>query len=420
MVNAKWSQRKEEGSDDEFSHVAAPEPEAEKGVEVKPEDILARVRDEGLDFSKPDSDAVKAFYGEYSEPFAKQEARRVVEEPGNLLHVLAVESAPNGRFSAHWTEERLSQFLRWFLQRHCAFLETRTSSKSNFPLHTAFLNGNHAFIRAILEFDDLKNLKRVLVQKKSNRNYIQVAFLANSPLVEDIARKCTELTLPVWNGSKASGKESETPLHVVVQKVHYGSPKKSLEHRLLAKVGSKDYGPVAKLFGNWKYVQERRKSKGDSSDNKVVSPNDVADLLLDLIKDYQNAIGMFQVGIVKLFIELSESTLEHQSRETESFDDGTIVDLRVTPYQERIMQLRFVWDDLITTIQKNGIFIEQEGTSDKAFRRVVTEDPVADTIRYHCLRNFDRDKIARCLYQPGDGKSRIIMAPRPTIFNSSK
>ena len=362
--------------DDEFVPTAARKPR-EDGVEVKPESILRYVRDKALDFSEPDSDEITDFCREFTETLNRQENGRSPEEPGNILHVLAEESAPKSKkFTEYWSYKRLSDFLGWVLQHHWSFLEIPIDRTSHFPLHTAFNNGNHVFIRLVLEFDELEKLKKVLMQKKLCRNYVQVALISQSPILGDIARKCTKLSLPVWSG-QSYGKESETPLHLAVKKVYSGEMKQLLQNQLLC------HG------------------------RKTVSPNEVADHLIGYLKGSQNTQdSMAQADIVKLFIDHYENALAHQSRR---YGKGTKIPVVVTPYQLRTAQLRKEWDELIETMKSEEKTLEKEDTSEKAFRRVVIEDPVANTIKYHCLRNFDRDKITKCLYQPGEGKSRSMM-----------
>ena len=283
--------------------------------------------------------------------------------------------------------------------------------ESHFPLHTAFKENNHVFIQIALGSGESEKLKKVLMQKKGGRNYIQVALITYSPVLGDLVRKCIELSLQVWHGQKTSGRESETPLHIAIKKVY------RMEINTLIRKKRLDDGLIAELFGKWrKNVQERRESTGNSSDDKMVSSNDVADFLGCLIKDSQNAQdSMAQVDIVKLLIEQFDGALAHQSRRE---DEETKIEVVAMPYQLRAAHLRIEWDKWIDIIKEKGMSIEREDTSEKAFRRAVIEDLVADTIRYRCLRYFKRDKIAQCLYQPGVGKLRLIIGPGPVFFKS--
>ena len=390
-------------SDDEFMPTST-QKSKEDVAEIKPEVILNYVREKDLDFSQPDSSEIATFCSKFTDSLNRQKKGKQPEGPGHILHLLAEQSATEGSFANYWTQERLKHFLRWFFKHHWTFLEIPNNRKSHFPLHTAFMARNHVFIRVVLDDLSSEKLKKVLVQKTSGRNYIQVAYLACSPLLEVIAEKCTKLSLPVWRGSMMSGKESESPLHVAVKSILSKQTNESLQHQPLDE-------PVKQPFMKWiDSVQERRKRNGNSDNDMIASPNDIADLLISLIEDFQKGQDpISQVDVVKLFIRSCETALEHQSIRFDETRTGLGVEIRATPYQERIAQLRNGWEILTDAIKRYGISIKPESTSDKAFRRVVIEDPVADTIRYHCLRYFKRDKTTQCLYQPGDGKSRLIM-----------
>ncbi|KAJ8130648.1 hypothetical protein O1611_g2982 [Lasiodiplodia mahajangana] len=419
---------REKDSDDEFDLPARTPQEASKDIEDKPEDILARIVEESLDFSDDKSEAVESFYNRYKETFKKQETRRRTPEPGNILHVLAKVRIQPGLSPSYWTKEKLTQFLRWILGRHWALLESKIEESEWFPLHTAFRNENHAFIEAIIKFEGLKNAKAVFSQEKKARNYVQVAILAESPLLPVIAKKCAELTLPVWNGNpKAIGKGSETPLHIAVRRV-LPVVAKLLSNYLLAKPGTQYYSPIAELYSKWKLecaTEQGNKNYNASLttttqqhdpstpgftatplndmepkpiDNKLpinIPRECVAQLLLRLIKYQQSQKSMSQVDVVKLFISLSETSLESQSVTTKK-------EAGETPYQERLARLEDAWEDINMALQGDKITVNNSGLGDEdALQMVINDDPIADTIRYHCLRHFDRDKIARCLYKPG-------------------
>ncbi|KAI1824956.1 hypothetical protein F4861DRAFT_538412 [Xylaria intraflava] len=426
--------RKDEGSDDEFNSSARQsQKDADKEIEDKPEDILAHIVQENIDFSDEKSEKVESFYTRYKETFRKSnsQTRYAISEPGNILHVLAKGRFPTDESTAYWTKVKLTQFMRSLLHRHHMLLEVRVEGDS-YPLHIAFKSENHDFIQAIIEFDSLKNVGAVLRQKKKSRNYVQIAILLESPLLPAIARKCHELDLPVWNCDlNVAGKDSETPLHIAVRKVLrvQVSEKEPLSDYLLAKPGSRDYTPIAKLYQRWKrecalkqHGRDIRSFKSSSLANAIqpgvtngttddtrldndgnsslssVPREYVVQLLVRLIDDYQQSrTSMSQVDIVKLLIDLSEDSLKAQSIVRTA--DG---DVRETPYQERIAKLWYIWEDLVEALEKDKIAVVDGGLGEEdAMQMVTINDPIADTIRYHCIRHFDRDKIARCLYKPG-------------------
>jgi hypothetical protein len=436
-----------EGSDDDYAYVMTPMHEIEKEVEVKPEEILTYIMEKNLEFSKPDSQEIKTFYSTYKKTFAKQQANRFVAESGNLLHVLAIQSSPAGKFREYWTKDKLFDFLGCFLDQHYLFLEETTGERKDFPLHTAILNKNDSFTRAVLELKNLKNLKSVLVQTREGDNYIQVAVQASSSLMATVATRCTELTLPVWEGVDKIGKESVTPLHTAVQKVYRLLPKERLEDRLLAKPGHKMHSQAAEIYAKWKeqyVIKERKTHNQDVGDTKVgaganqpveasavnedadangakddvnttnqddkdagpdfVSRKDMTRLMFELISFYEKSQQpLSQVDTIKLFIKLCENALMSQSR---IVDRKTMTTVRETPYQKRLAKLRTAWTQLVKALEKDNIWIKEDGITEEAAIRVVAiEDPVADTIRYHCLSRLNRDQIAKCLYQPGDGES---------------
>lgn len=441
----------DEASDEDWGSLIEPsnkKPQTE--IEVKPEEILQYIRKENLNFSKSDSPEVKTFYKKYGKTFAKQPTKRSVPlaELGNILHVLAIQSKPGGEFSDYWTKDKLYDFLGSFLDRHHQFLEEQTAEKSFFPLHTAMANRNVTFVLAVIDFKKLKNLESVLKQKRSGENYIQVALQASPSLLARIAQRCTELTLPVWEGLDKIGKESVTPLHTAVQRVYGLLLKGPLGNRLLAKAGTKAYTDAAKIYQEWKdqYLPQESKKhtysanrkpgaimsseevvgaeaeKGDQNgtaeDKEDTGPHsisrmDITRLMLRLIDFYEKSQSpLTQVETVKLFIKMCENALMSQSR---TIDREKGVEVRETPYQKRLTELRTAWFQLVDFLNTDNIYVMDNFTTDEAAIRIVAiEDPVADTIRYHCMSRFSRDKIGKCLYQPGDGKHWI----KSSIFYS--
>ncbi|KAL6831797.1 hypothetical protein V8C40DRAFT_159755 [Trichoderma camerunense] len=436
----------DQGSDDEFYAVPKMVIDIEDEVEIKSETIIDEIVKSDINFSEPKSTVVERFYNKYKETFKKQEDRKAIPEPGNILHVLASCSSPHDKSSDYWTSEKLTSFLRWILVDHSALLEGKIQDKKEFPLHRALFKRNHSFIQAVVEFDALKNAKTVLAQTRSRRNYIQAAIMAESPMVVSIARRCFELTLPVWNGSGKSGKESETPFHIAVRKVFHLNGL-SMDKVLLAEADIGEYSGIKRSYDEWKQqCVIKRRSKDDSapiqplmiasqdngsttdgSNNNSLAKSErsihhipresVVQLILQLIEENQKLKSISQVDIVKLLIELAQDSLESLSR-----TDRGPIEVRETPYQERVARLGEAWDELIGILKKDNIHVDNSGlTEEEAMRSVVIGDPVADTIRYHCLRHFDRDKIARCLYQPGDERHidfDLAGLRNPTISNA--
>jgi hypothetical protein len=370
--------------------------------EYQTKDILAEIVKLNLNFEEPESDEIKRFYTKYRETLRLQGKRKSsVRDPGNILHVLAKDSAPNEESEQYWNEERLVSFMHWILNDHHDLLEGRTDARKDYPLFTALQEDNHTFIRAVLQFNGLKNVKSVLSQINDNLNYIHFAVLYRSPLVELFARKCAELALPVWNGP-----QNRTPLNAAVSEVF---PPREFECTFSDELLTVN-PTFANMYQKWKQEHDIVSSKQDvpvEATNGTgpeidkpcpVSGEKIGQLLLRFVDLCQQSLKpISQVEIVKLFIDLSQDSLERQCRVPKG------PDTLMTPYQERIYRLKKAYDRLVPVLKKDNIAASyREMLEEDVMRMVVTKDPVAEAIRYHCLRHFDRDKIVRCLYQPGD------------------
>ncbi|KAI1122612.1 hypothetical protein F5Y10DRAFT_253766 [Nemania abortiva] len=421
----------ESGDDDLQWQPNPPRSDAKKKPEILPAEILADIRARDIDFSNPDSNEVQEFHKRYNETLSEQKDSKTVEGEGNILHILATESSKFGEAGDYWDERKLSQFLKWLLKRHWEFLGAKNKLGQYYPLHTAIKNGNQTFIRAILGLEDLPNIKTVLAdQKCKDRGYVEVAVLSDSPMVEPIARRCAELSAQVWT---SSGRKGETPLHVAIAKICHSKGQPNLTKALICHAeDTENPSPAAKrVYDKWKQrhtikpfdnsedssvgaVKDTAKTVGEGAidgyernGNHTLGPvsrSDIVDLILEIICDYQHSQQpLSQVDTVKLFIELSDSfyALECRARRHQN-EPGP----GRTPYQARIDKLKEAWKNVIDVITRDKIVIRERSTErmtdEDALRMVMIRDPVADAIRYHCIRYYDRDRIARCLYQPGD------------------
>lgn len=388
-----------------------------------PESILNEAKE--LDFSKQNSVEVENFHKKYDNLFQRK-------APKNFLHVLAersaageAEDAEDAEDAEAWPKERLCSFMKWFLKNYSHFLTIKTESgvdSRDYPLHTAFSKRNYVFIEEVLTHPDIKILQQVLEQKTtSSQTYLHLAISSKSPVVKLVAQKCKEFsTDEVWKGY---GEQKLTPLHVAVHEVHkffhivetsYTSDSSELvqsdDEIILSHVKDVLKGGLesacsadnqiietVSIFDKWK--RENLSSGGESQ----VKPMAVADLLLELIHDHQKPEGhISQVEVLRLLISLCDTVLIDKAIIDYSDAENKATKSELTPYQKRLLQLKSAWLWLIYFLQKQSIGVS-ETDRDEALRRVEIEDPVANEIRSHCLHNFDRDRIAKCLYQPGDG-----------------
>lgn len=375
-----------------------------------PESILDEAK--ALDFSQQDSTDVKKFSISYGDWFQK-------DTPENFLHVLAERSAPGAETAKDWPKKRLCSFMKWFLKHYSHFLMKRIESgvdSKDYPLHTAFSKRNYVFIEEVLSHPSLINLQEVLEQKTTrNQTYIHLAIISKSPLVKVVADKCKELcNNQIWKGS---GEKKLTPLHVAVEGVHRfcnilesNNPKQRDGEIILSYVkktlkGDSEPTPAAdsyiknivSIFDEWKKAFLK-----PDKENRV-QPIAVADLLLKLIRDHQDSKDrMSQVEVVRLLISLCREVLSDKG--VVDFETPGEPPKELTPYQMRLLELKDAWDNLVDFLREEKIKVSDKDR-DGALRQVIIEDPVADAIRSYCLHNFKRDLIAKCLYQPGDGKN---------------
>ncbi|PNP51064.1 hypothetical protein THARTR1_08292 [Trichoderma harzianum] len=430
--------RKKESNDDD----GLLDSNGTNGKIVTSESILDEAK--GLDFSKEDLGDVKQFYIKYRDSFQQK-------TPRTFLHVLAERSAPGAETVEDWPKERLCSFMKWFLQHYNHFLEIRTESgvdSKDYPLHTAFSKRNYVFVEAVLSHPSIKNLQQVLEQKTTrNQTYIHLAISSKSPVVKLVAEKCKELRINnIWKGS---GEKRLTPLHVAVQQVHkfcsiletnLSSGSNDSEQadstsilsrvKSLLKTGQESVPAadgniinIVNIFEDWK-----KAVLGSSGESRIsaVKPKAVADLLLELICDHQKSEDrMSQVEVVELLISFCDTVLSEKGlvdfvTDNEAGETPEEPPEELTPYQMRLSELKDAWEDLVEFLQDEGIHVSEKDR-DGALRQVVIKDPVADAIRSHCLHNFDRDRIAKCLYQPGEERDidfDLSGLPSPTISNA--
>ncbi|KAK1240300.1 hypothetical protein MKX08_007742 [Trichoderma sp. CBMAI-0020] len=371
-----------------------------------------------LDFSKQDSSEVEEFHVRYEDLFGQK-------TPNNFLHVLAKRSAPGEAEDAQgWPEERLRSFLKWFLKKYSQFLTIKTESgvdSTDYPLHTAFSKRNYVFIEEVLAHPDVKVLRQVLRQKTTrNQTYIHLAIASKSPVVKLVAQKCKEFRIiEAWKGY---GEKKLTPLHVAVREVHEFC---GIVETIV--ISNSDYSMECdgeNIVSQVEGVLQSGLESASTTDSQII---ETVPIYGKWIKENLSSGGESQVKpkaleVVKLLISFCDTILsdkgvvafETENKATEEPPE------ELTPYQMRQIELKDAWENLIIFLGQNNITVSEKDR-DGAFRQVIIEDPVADAIRSYCLHNFNRDRIAKCLYQPGHERDldfNLSGLPDPTISKS--
>ncbi|UKZ68919.1 uncharacterized protein TrAtP1_009937 [Trichoderma atroviride] len=236
------------------------------------------------------------------------------------------------------------------------------------------------------EAEDAQDLEMVLEQKNMwHQTHMHLAVISTSPVVKLLAQKYKELRI-----NEIRKPASATDSHTI---------------------------KIVSIFDEWKKINL---SSGRESQ---VTPKAVADLLLKLVHDLQEPEGrMSQVQVIRLLISCRDTFLSDKGVVDCDIDNEATEELpeELTPYQMRLSDLKDAWKNLIEFLEQGDIRVSKRDM-DSALRLVIIEDPVADAIRSHCLHNFDRGRIAECLYQPGHERDidfDLSGLPDPTISKS--
>jgi len=140
--------------------------------------------------------------------------------------------------------------------------------------------------------------------------------------------------------------------------------------------------------------------------SEEIAPDEVAELLIRLIKDNQHATAgaLQQMDLLTLCLHSGREALLKVNSHV--IKDKATNEFRVvnrTPYQERIRSLREAFEVLLWSLTM-FLNVGMQQRIDSALQHAITEDIVAHMIKYSCIRTFEREDITRCLYEPGHGK----------------
>lgn len=292
----------------------------------------------------------------------------------NVLHALAG--------SKDWTPEKIRSFLDWLLKEYHGLLERKDVTGYG-PLHQALMNTNDAFVNAVLSYG-LKNLGKVLALTCPYGTSLHVAIEYESPAIQTMVDKCKSFPGIFKQGTLGS---ENTPLHIAMDVDEEELERFLQKHHLIH-----EENPPAELPE--KLSEITRLAKIDTVDRRRPNqPEQIPSEWTVVDGERHTAYPISPLQIVELLVTACPDALELRNVKGR------------TPYQEREYQLRnseIVKQALEKVKSKDNVSLSE--LQETAFRRIFVEDPIALYIRYYCVREFDRDKIMTCLYQPGEGK----------------
>lgn len=268
----------------------------------------------------------------------------------------------------------------------------------HYPLHLALLEKKHAFVDAVLSQHDLKNLASLLKHTCSKENCLHIAISKSSPSIELMINKCKKYP-EIFTQENY---DKNTPLHVAMSFMGDEVDPSRLEHVIRDLIPAATPAQQAAINGGLASngVDSRRSSLSLSSlDEETESQGS------DVDDESQAGDGDSQAGdlipglhIVELLVTACSDVLKNQNVENR------------TPYQERIYQLRNSpkVKQVLEKVKPKDAKGDVAASKEDAFRKIVVEDPIAEYIRAYCVREFSRDQIMECLYQPGQGTCYVV------------
>lgn len=321
----------------------------------------------------------------------------------SILHYLA-----NNGAKLPDSDIKIPQFLRWILGKYYGLLETK-DAKDYTPLHSALTENNISFVNAVLNHEPrLRNLDKVLLESCQFGNSLHLAIKFKLPVdnIKQMIEICSDADKLLVSDK---GKDGNTPLHTVMDLADDEDPNDgddSESSRNNSSEDEDDGGTVDSqeqsgyldalnaarppdnntLFRSNKTAQglQRSYSWRRPEDNESAAPKQP--------NSTHTASALSVQKIVEMLVLKNDSVLQKQN-----------VSKR-TPYQERI---HLLWKSFASSSPEaeNASHIDEKSAlRDAKFREVVAKDPVADFIRSYCVREFSRDNIMTCLYQPGHGR----------------
>jgi hypothetical protein len=152
---------------------------------------------------------------------------------------------------------------------------------------------------------------------------------------------------------------------------------------------------------------------------------DVNGLLLELIVDFQKSNTSppgdpskqapkdspekyFQIASFNFLVkECGNEFLRYRAKSQKQAVNDHVEICEETPYQTRLAALRDAWLKLVDVLERDRFYIatNDKVSEERAIRNLVSDDPVANAVRYYCIRHFEDngDFLRDCLYHPGHG-----------------
>lgn len=412
-----------------------------KSHSVNPKRVLKEAR--ACNLKKQRNDFTTRYHDEF---------RKEVGSNENILHELA-----NSKDS--WSAHETKTFLPWFLRDYYGLLKHAGLLRYP-PLHLALTEENHPFVEAVLTLDGLKNLPEVLELTSPRGNALHVAIQVASPFVRLIIAKSR---LSVLEGK--CGEFGDTPLHIAMrakvgtddindvlvecEEFEHAFSRRAqdqvqalepvatveLEHRRSSDYRASSTKAVASEPSVQRSVTSEQSVKGavtseqsvrgavasDQSVQGVVASEQSVEGALASEQNLEGAVTSdrsVQGAVASAQnVEGGADTTEQMPKDSQLQTDE-LVELLIhkcpaalqhrnnagrTPYQERERFMRNS-DEVRDALQNIANEDEEPDKWERAFRMVFIEDLIASYIRSYCVHEFDRDRITRCLYHPGEGR----------------
>ncbi|KAM0226770.1 hypothetical protein ACHAPO_012087 [Fusarium lateritium] len=328
-----------------------------------------------VDFTNKNEAA--SFEAEYKERFIGRSSAQII------LCVLAKKEDLSDDLK--WSDEKTKEFLNWILKGYHSLLEFKDKTTKLCPLHLALMQNNTAFVDAILNFPNLININKVLTMEDQSGNALHIALENSHSSFESLVKRCIQFPTMFTAKHPATG---NTPLHdCMLVDLDTGEEYEESEEEISSE--DEDYAPDT----DDGYAHSTTSEEGQAEDFHIRSQQRHTNVKIEQpdgfsIKRTQSVkvpaileCPSERLPFVEMLIQNDHSALYLYNAE------------KRTPYQERLYQLDKYYDKAASSAKETQDFHDFAGN-----------DPIGSYIRSHCVTNFARNDVTKCLYNTGKEK----------------
>lgn len=352
--------------------------------------------------------------GDEAKKFAKDYQIKIqrVGKLNSFLHALA----QSDQRPSDMKDDKLKEFLQWALGPLGGYhLWLQEMNKYGYtPFHMALMDRNQVFIETVLQSDGPVNPRFFLQQACPQGNSLHVAVKQSlsHPTIDLLVAKCARVETIFTSTESPNG---NTPLHVCMS-MDLDEQKEEDDQD--------DHSP-----GEWSDSDDENPQTAAIAPRRGNDhPNIVPDVLESQSTPVQRITRAATDRLASNGSQASSPSLAERSSGEATQEALRIVTLLIdtrnsvlwlhntdgrTPYQERIHQLRTAGEKRFSLTM--GAESPEKNKLAAHLDNVVAADPITEYTRSYCVRNFDREKIMKSLYKPGQGQSMNSLGATRTV-----